>query len=108
MYIAEERLGRGNHLTPSNYLARTRYNSALRRRSSGAEARHGDGGGASCARYTTTLARRGGGGAAAILCMRTIRGERTVAYPYEVSFILQALKTVSSVFDHTRTRRYQN
>ena len=59
MYIAEERLGRGNHLTPSNYLARTRYNSALRRRSSGAQARHGDGGGASCARYTTTLARRG-------------------------------------------------
>ena len=62
MYIAEERLGRGNHLTPSNYLARTRYNSALRRRSSGAQARHGDGGGASCARDTTTLARRGGGG----------------------------------------------
>ena len=106
MYIAEERLGRGNHLTPSNYLARTRYNSALRRRSSGAEARHGDGGAASCARYATTLAR--GAAAAAILCMRTIRGERTVAYPYEVSFILQALKTVSSVFDHTRTRRYQN
>ena len=79
MYIAEERLGRGNHLTPSNYLARTRYNSALRRRSSGAKARHGDGGGASCARYTTTLARRSGGGGDTMYAHYTRRAHRRLS-----------------------------